>query len=190
MQTQMKQMITKEVKECYCSLLLDELKDRVQKLRLWGVKEADIENALYEEESLRQLVITEDYQIILSGETNVAVKMEPLVKAVFLLFLSHPEGIVLKYLTDHRDELTALYRLLKPYGTLRRVEKSIDDATNPTLNSINEKCARIRRAFADVLPPNMVKYYSITGKRGDVKTIVLPRSNVRWECKLPFSQAL
>ena len=116
--------------------------------------------------------------------------MEPLVKAVYLLFLSHPEGIVLKQLPDYRDELTAIYLKLTPKGLTNRVEKSIDDVTNPMMNSINEKCTRIRQVFTSVLPRSIVRYYVISGKRGEPKSILLPRANVVWECELPRSQGL
>jgi hypothetical protein len=116
--------------------------------------------------------------------------MEPLVKAVYLLFLMHPEGIVLKCLPDYRKELSQVYLLLRPAGLTDRVKKSIEDVTNPTLNSINEKCARIRKLFSEILPQNAVRYYSISGKRGEAKKIDLVRANVVWKCKLPFPQAL
>ena len=116
--------------------------------------------------------------------------MEPLVKAIYLLFLSHPEGIVLKYLPDYRAELMSIYLLLRPAGMTDRVKKSIMDVTNPMLNSINEKCARIRKIFSGVLPKNVAKYYAISGKRGEAKKIDLVRANVIWKCKLPSSQGL
>lgn len=121
---------------------------------------------------------------------NTEVKMEPLVKSVYLLFLSHPEGIVLKSLPDYRKELTELYLLLRPYGMTDRVMQSIEDVTNPTQNSINEKCARIRKAFAGLLPQSVARYYAISGKRGEAKKIDLVRANVVWKCKMPVSQGL
>ena len=122
------------------------------------------------------------------GCTNKRVEMEPLVKAVYLLFLSHPEGIILKYLPDYRRELTSIYLLLRPYGLTDRVKKSIMDVTNPTQNSINEKCTRIRKQFSSLLPKSVARYYSISGKRGEVKKIDLVRANVIWQCKLPGSK--
>lgn len=118
---------------------------------------------------------------MLADGANTEVKMEPLVKAVYLLFLSHSEGIVLKCMPDYRKELTELYLLLRPYGMSDRVMHSIEDVTNPMLNSINEKCARIRKAFAGVLPSSVARYYSISGKRGEPKKISLPRDLVIWE---------
>ena len=66
---------------------------------------------------------------------------------------------------DYREELTQIYVKLKPYGLNNRVVQSIEDVTNPLLNSINEKCARIRGAFVGQFDDRMAKYYYIDGKR-------------------------
>lgn len=186
----MTELVKEEIKQFYCTILLDEVKEKVRKLKAYGVDEAEIVAAMNEEELFPQLVVTEDYKVVLADGANTEVKMEPLVKAVYLLFLSHPEGIVLKCLPDYRKELTTLYLLLRPYGLTDRVVQSIEDVTNPTLNSINEKCTRIRKIFSGLLPKSVARYYSISGKRGEAKKIDLVRANVVWKCKLPNSQGL
>ena len=178
-------MVSKEMEQLYCFILLDEVKEKVRKLKAYGVEDSEIIEAMNEEELFPQLIVTEDYKIVLDGEKPVEVEMEPLVKAVYLLFLSHPEGIVIKCLPDYRKELTELYLFLKPYGLTDRVKKSIIDVTNPTQNSINEKCARIRKLFSSLLPKSVARYYAISGKRGEPKKIDLVRANVIWKCKLP-----
>lgn len=192
MENQMKQFISKELEHFHCSILLDEVKEKVRRLKAYGVEDAEIMSVMNEEELFPQLVVTKDYEIVLlSDEKEVKVEMEPLVKAVYLLFLSHAEGIVLKCLPDYREELTALYLLLRPNDELTdRIKKSILDVTNPTLNSINEKCTRIRKLFSAILSPNIARYYTISGKRGEAKKIDLVRANVIWKCKLPNPQGL
>ena len=59
--------------------------------------------------------------------------------------------------------------------------KSIEDVTNPMLNSINEKCARIRKVFVTMLDSNVAEQYYIKGARGKAKKIALPRELVAWE---------
>lgn len=181
---------SKELEQFYCSILLDEVKEKVRKLKAYGINDTEIVAAMNEEELFPQLIVTEDYKVVLADGADTEVKMEPLVKAVYLLFLSHPEGIVLKYLSEYRKELTQLYLLLRPTGLTDRVLQSIEDVTTPTLNSINEKCARIRKLFSEILPRSIARYYSISGKRGEAKKIDLARANVVWKCKLPFSQGL
>ena len=109
------------------------------------------------------------------------IKMEPLNKAVFLLFLKHPEGIIFKYLPDYRKELIKIYADIKPYGINDRVIKSIEDVTNPCLNSINEKCARIRGAFVSQFDDELAKNYYIFGYRGEPKKISLSQEMIDWE---------
>ena len=190
MENKGKAMISKELEQFHCSILLDEVKEKVRKLKAYGVGDAEIVAAMNEEELFPQLIVTEDYKVVLADGADTEVKMEPLVKAVYLLFLSHPEGIVLKCLPDYRKELAQLYLLLRPYGMTDRVMRSIEDVTNPMLNSINEKCARIRKLFSEVLPKSVARYYSISGMRGEAKKIDLVRANVVWKCKLPGSQGL
>lgn len=190
MENQLKGIALKELEQFYCSILLDEVKEKVRKLKAYGVEDAEIVAAMNEEELFLQLIVTENYKVILADAQCTEVRMEPIVKAVYLLFLSHPEGIVLKFLPDYREELTKIYLLLRPAGMTDRVEKSIIDVTNPTQNSINEKCARIRKIFASLLPKSVARYYAISGKRGEPKKIDLVRANVIWECKLPNSQGL
>ena len=126
---------------------------------------------------LSKLTITKDYAIMLS-DYNKEVKMEPIVKAIYLLYLNHPEGIAFKYLPDYREELTRIYVNLKPLGLNDRVIRSIEDVTNPLLNSINEKCSRIRAAFQSLVDASLVDQYIIIGKSGEAKKIALPRDLV------------
>lgn len=129
---------------------------------------------------LSRLTIAKDCTIKLS-DYNKEVKMEPIVKAIYLLFLNHPEGIVFKHLPDYRKELVDIYQKIKPMGLTERAIRSIEDVTNPLLNSINEKCSRVRAAFQAEVDPMFIEKYAITGKSGDAKIISLPRDMVTWE---------
>lgn len=160
--------------------LVEEVKEKVQKLKELGITDKEIASLLHTEQPLLKLTVSKNYRLFL-GENCVEVHMEPLVKAVYLLFLKHPEGIIFKNLPDYRKELTEIYVKLKPYGLSDRVIHSIEDVTNPLLNSINEKCARIRGAFLRQFDNHIAKYYYIDGRRGEAKKIALPRDLVIWE---------
>ena len=62
-----------------------------------------------------------------------------------------------------------------------RTLQSIEDVTNPMLNSINEKCARIKKTFLGVMGSDIAERYFIKGTRGKTKGITLPRDLVVWE---------
>ena len=161
--------------------LLEDMDVRVQKLRNKGLNEWTFRGLFKTKAQLSRLIITKDYRILLPDYNNIEVKMEPLVKAVYLLFLKHPEGILFKGLTDYREEMLDIYKKLKPMGLNKRTIQSIEDVTNPLLNSINEKCARIRSAFVKEFDESLAKNYFVTGERGEAKKIALPRDLVNWE---------
>lgn len=128
-----------------------------------------------------RITITKDCAVLLTDYDNKEVKMEPMTKAIFLLYLKHPEGIAFKHLPDYRKELADIYERIKPYGLNDRVLKSIEDVTNPVLNSINEKCSRVKAAFLPFVDASLVDHYYIIGKGGEEKKIILPRNLVIWE---------
>ena len=161
--------------------LLEDMDVRVQKLRAKGLNEWTFRGLFKTKAQLSRLIVTKDHKILLPEYNDIEVKMEPLVKAVYILFLNHPEGIVFKELTDYREELLGIYKQLKPLGLNQRTIQSIEDVTNPLLNSINEKCARIRSAFVKEFDEGLAKNYFVTGERGEAKKITLPRDLVVWE---------
>ena len=161
--------------------LMEEVRERIAKLRQRGIAEYILEQLIHPDNRLSRMVITKDMRILLPDYNNMEIKMEPLVKAVYLLFLKHPEGIAFKQLPDYREELTMIYNRLKPAGLTDRAIQSIEDVTNPMLNSINEKCARIRASFLCQFDDYMAKSYYIDGQRGEGKKIALPRNLITWE---------
>ena len=138
------------------------------------------DNKLKNQIKLSRLTITKDFAIFLS-DYDKEVKMEPLVKAVYLLYLNHPEGIAFKSLPSFRNELTRIYSKLRPYGLNNQAIKSIEDVTTPLLNSINEKCSRIKAAFLAEMDSSLADQYYIAGKSGEPKKILLPRDLIIWE---------
>ena len=161
--------------------LLDEVKERIVKLRQRGISQYILEQLIHPDDRLSKLIITSDYRILLPDYNDMEIKMEPLVKAVYLLFLNHLEGIMFKHLPEYREELTRIYVKLRPTGLSDRALQSIEDVTNPLLNSINEKCARIRGAFVGQFDDHLARHYYIDGLRGKAKKIALPRDLVVWE---------
>ena len=161
--------------------LIEEVKERIAKLRQRGISQYILEQLIHPDDRLSRLVITKDYRILLPDYNDMEIKMEPLVKAVYLHFLNPPGGILFKCLPVYRQELAQIYVKLKPYGMSDRVLQSIEDVTNPLLNSINEKCARIRGAFVGQFDDHMARHYYVDGLRGEAKKISLPRNLVVWE---------
>ncbi len=141
---------------------------------------------------LSRLVITKDYRFVLQ-DMNCEVKLSPVHKAIYMLFLNHPEGIEFKRLADYRGELLGLYCKMSNRIDKAVIEESVDRLTSPLDNAINEKCSRIKHAFSELMDSYRASYYVIgshvrcpVGGVGKVwyrrlKQISLPRELVVYE---------
>jgi len=125
-----------------------------------------------------RLRITGDHRIYLMDYGMKEVKMSPLPKALFLLFLNHPEGILFKELPAYRAELMNIYKQLSLRENPDEAVESITRMTNPYDNSVNEKCSLIRAAFLKVVADDLAQKYYVTGFRGEPKKILLNRELV------------
>lgn len=110
---------------------------------------------------LSRLVITEDYRFILE-DFHKEVELQPVHKAVYLLFLAHPEGIEFKRLADYREELTRYYMATAKIMDKEKVIESVDHLINPLDNAINEKCSRIKKVFLELMDEYTASYYIIS----------------------------
>ena len=124
----------------YVQRVKDEVKKLVRWLRSEGVSEEEIHSLVSPSQPISRLVITSDFRIMLP-DYNQEIKMQPIHKAVYFLFLKHPEGIRFKELPDYREELSSIYWQMKTDTQVKqKIERSFDDLTNPLKYSISEKC--------------------------------------------------
>ena len=112
---------------------------------------------------LSRLLITKDYRFLLVDLGNKEIELQPVHKAVYLLFLSHPEGIEFKRLADYREELTCYYMQTARMMDKAKIMEGVDHLVNPLDNAINEKCSRIKKVFLEMMDEYMASYYIISG---------------------------
>ena len=112
---------------------------------------------------LSRLLITKDYRFFLMDYDQKEVELQPVHKAVYLLFLAHPEGIEFKRLGDYREELTRYYMATAKLMDKEKIIEGVDHLVNPLDNAINEKCSRIKKIFLDMMDEYAANYYIISG---------------------------
>ena len=112
---------------------------------------------------LSRLMITKDYRFFLMDYDQKEVELQPVHKAVYLLFLAHPEGIEFKRLGDYREELTQYYMATAKLMDKEKIMEGVDHLVNPLDNAINEKCSRIKKVFMDMMDEYAASYYIISG---------------------------
>ena len=161
-------------------MMMSEVQLLVERLRQSGVGEVALQRLFKPTLNLSRLHIQYG-RIFLPDYNNMEIKMPTLSKAIYMLYLRHPEGIMFSYLPDYRDELLHLYGMISGRDNREEIKRSIDDVTDPTRNSINEKCSRIKQAFLREFDDSIARNYYITGERGEAKRILLSRDLVTWD---------
>lgn len=152
--------------------LVDEIHECLLQLRRRGVSLRTVREALQSRQHVSPLVITPDFRIILPDYNHQEIILPPLPKALYFLYLRHPEGIPFKHLADYRDELLAIYGQLSPRSNPARRIRLVDTLVDPSQNSINEKASIIRRAFYSVLDEHLAAHYVISGEKGEVRRVL------------------
>lgn len=112
---------------------------------------------------LSRLLITRDYRFVLLDYEHKEVELQPVHKAVYLLFLAHPEGIEFKRLEEYREELTRYYMATAKLMDKEKIMEGVEHLVNPLDNAINEKCSRIKKVFLDMMDEYAASYYIISG---------------------------
>lgn len=112
---------------------------------------------------LSRLPITKDYRFFLMDYGNRELELQPVHKAVYLLFLAHPEGIEFKRLGEYREELTRYYMATAKIMDKEKIADGVSHLVNPLDNAINEKCSRIKKVFLDIMDQYRANYYIISG---------------------------
>ncbi len=109
---------------------------------------------------------------------GLELRLNPKEKAIYLLFLNHPDGIQISHLTDYEKELTTLYSSLTNQTEPEVITRAVKTLVNPLENDINVVLSRINRKIKDAVGDLLSDYYCILGERGEKKKIRLDREMI------------
>ena len=167
--------------ECEIEEILKNIQTNVGKLRLMGVALGAIHEFIDEQEPLSPLVITEDLRIFLPQYNNIEIELSAQRKALFFLFLNHPEGIVLQRLDEYHNELLNYYKQTNNGVLTPKMEDSIKKLEEYGNNQLNVLITRIREAFCLKFDERLARNYFISGERGEPYRIPLDRDLLEWK---------
>lgn len=123
---------------------------------------------------LSPLVVNNDMKIVLPYYNEVEVKMPAMCRAIYILFLKHPEGIALRDISDHRADLENIYSMVMPGRNEEKAREAIDNLLDPMSNTLNEYISKIKRCFKlCIIDDQLASNYIITGKRGEPYRVAL-----------------
>lgn len=129
--------------------------------------------------TLSPIVVNRDFKIFLPAYNELELRFPPLLRTLYILFLNHPEGIVLKHISDYRNEIEDIYILIKPGGSDDLMTSSINELCDPLSDSLRQKLSKVNRIVrSSILNPELAENYTIDGERGQAYRIKLDHSQV------------
>jgi hypothetical protein len=120
-------------------------------------------------------------KIVLPEMGMLQIGLSPTERAVYLLFLNHPEGIRLAEMGEYKAELRGILNKVSPSDSRETIEGQLENLCEYNSNSLSEKMSRIKRKFDDKLGSAMAEHYYIKGPNGGIKKIDLDRNYLQFE---------
>jgi len=128
-----------------------------------------------------ELYIDKKYNIRMGVADGQILQLRPLVKTLFILFLRHPEGILLKQRDVFRAELEEIYGAISPNTDRDDVKVRVARLVDLEDNSFSEKASVLNARLEELLPEGIAGDYQIRGHNGCPRKIRLNPLLVHWE---------
>lgn len=127
-----------------------------------------------------ELYVDQHYTIRTGTSNGPVMPLRPLVKALFILFLRHPEGILLKQRDQYRQELEEIYAAICPNTAAEDVKARVGRLVNLQDNSFSEKASVLNARLEELLPKGTAEDYKIQGYNGHPRRIPLNPLLIHW----------
>lgn len=123
---------------------------------------------------LGKLVIDNHYNITITNY-DIELQFAHLTKAIYILFLLHPNGIHLKEFKNYEQELFNIYKNISYQTSLTKKKEAVNKVISSKNNEIYRHLSRIKREIYNKLPQEIADTYCILGNKNEVKKIQLPQ---------------
>lgn len=154
--------------------LMEKVQERLHELGLETHGQTEVAEPI-------ELFIDRDYTIHLGGPKDEILQLRPLVKTLFILFLKHPEGILLKQRDLYRQELEKIYGIIAPNISREDIQTRIGRLVDLQDNSFSEKASVLNARLEELLPDGIAGNYQIKGQNGCPRRIKLNPLLIHWE---------
>lgn len=126
------------------------------------------------------LVITPNTYQVLLPDYDKEFPFTTQVKALYILFLNHPEGIRIKEIADYKKEFTHIYLHVTKWGDVDRLKVIVDQLLDVwNRNALDVKKSQCNKKIRETIPDkHLQKYYEIEVNPGEPHKINLDRALV------------
>ncbi len=127
-----------------------------------------------------ELYIDRKYRIRLGSAQGSEIPFRPLVRALFILFLKHPEGILLKERERFQEELAEIYAVVAPNVSSEDRKRRVSRLTDLRENAFSENLSVLNATLDRILPAPQAEDCKVQGYNGHPRRIPLSPLLVHW----------
>ncbi|MDC1244974.1 hypothetical protein N8Z79_05930 [Crocinitomicaceae bacterium] len=127
----------------------------------------------------------QNHHMFLTDLGDLQVNLNPKERALYLLYMRHPEGISRTNVVDYKNELKSYYKWLSNSSSSDQIKMSVDLLVDASDDNFIQVLSRIRRKFKDTVGQEQYKTYSIESYDGIYK-ITLDRELISFDEKAKF----
>lgn len=128
-----------------------------------------------------ELYVDRQYHIRLGSPQGQEISFRPLVRALFILFLKHPEGILLKERVIFREELEEIYEVIAPDVDAQDRRRRVYRLTDSEGNAFSENLSVLNATLDRILPLTQAQDVKVQGYNGHPRRVPLSPLQVHWE---------
>ena len=138
-----------------------QIKTLLRQLRIKGVTDKEIDTLLAEDNKPGRAYVDTTGMLVLPDEGNVKIRLTPMERTLYILFLRYPEGINADELWRYWDELCDIYGSQTVYDDKDLIEYAVEGICDEEKVTWYTNVSRIKRKVSEKLGKRAAEQYII-----------------------------
>ena len=152
-----------------------QIKTLLRQLRTKGVTDKEIDTLLAEDYKPGRAYVDSTGMLVLPDENGVQIKLTPMERTLYILFLRYPEGINADELWRYWDELCDIYGSQTVYDDKDLIEDAVEGICDEEKVTWYTNVSRIKRKIIDRLGKRAAEQYIIKRAKDGLYRIEVQR---------------
>ena len=145
--------------------IVAQIKTLLGQLRTKGVTDKEIDSLLTQQQQPGRAYIDTKGMLVLPDAGGVQIKLTPMERTLYILFLRYPDGINADELWRYWDELCKIYGSQTVYDDIDLIEDAVEGICDEEKVTWYTNVSRIKRKITDKLGKRAAEQYII--RRGE-----------------------
>ena len=145
--------------------IVAQIKTLLKQLKTKGATDKEIDSLLTDEDKPGRAYVDSKGMLVLPDAGGVQIRLTPMERTLYILFLRYPDGINADELWRYWDELCDIYGSQTIYDDIDLIEDAVEGICDEEKVTWYTNVSRIKRKITDRLGKRMAEQYII--KRGE-----------------------